>query len=125
MSLTPHRAALALAALTVAVSAQAQPLSAETQRFRAFYQELIEINSSHSGGGTTKVAQAARLHLLAAGFTPAEAEVLEPFPQKGNLLARFKGTGAKRPLLLLAHIDVVEAKREDWKTDPFKLQEKD
>ena len=125
MSLTPHCAALALAALTVAVSAQAQPLSAETQRFRALYQELIEINSSHSGGGTTKVAQAARAHLLAAGFAPAEVEVLEPFPQKGNLLVRFKGTGAKRPLLLLAHIDVVEAKREDWKTDPFKLQEKD
>jgi len=119
------RAGSALAVLALSAIVNAQSLPGETQRFRALYQELIEIDSSHSGGGTTKVAQAARAHLLAAGFTAAEAEVLEPFPNKGNLLARFKGTGAKRPLLLLAHIDVVEARREDWKTDPFKLQEKD
>jgi acetylornithine deacetylase/succinyl-diaminopimelate desuccinylase-like protein len=82
-----------------AVAVRVQPLVQAVELGRDIYQELIEINSSHSGGGTTKVAQAARAHLPAAGFSPADAEVLEPFPQKGNLLARFKGTGAKRPLL--------------------------
>ena len=50
---------------------------------------------------------------------------MEPFPGKGNLVARFKGNGHRRPMLLLAHIDVVEARRDDWKTDPFKLEERD
>ncbi len=116
---------LALLALLSHTAATAQALDAETQRFREVYQELVEINSSHSGGGTTRAAQAMQRRLLGAGFAPADALVLEPFPQKGNLVARFKGTEQKKPLLLLAHIDVVEAKREDWKTDPFKLEEKD
>src|SRR5207247_11438516 len=51
--------------------------------------------------------------------------VCTPGPRKGKLVARMRGTGAKKPILLVAHIDVVEAKREDWSLDPFKLQEKD
>lgn len=117
--------AAALLPLLAHTGALAQALSPETQRFRDIYKELVEIDSSHSGGGTTLAAQAMQRRLLSAGFVPADAEVLEPFPKKGNLVARFKGTGQKKPLLLLAHIDVVEAKREDWKTDPFKLEEKD
>src|SRR5205085_4219917 len=61
--------------------------------------------------------------LLQAGFTPGEIEVVVPAPRKGNLFARWRGNGAKKPMLLLAHLDVVEARRGDWKTDPFKLQE--
>lgn len=97
----------------------------ETLRFRDIYQELIEINTAHSTGDTTQAARAMAQRLQTAGFTQTDIEVIEPFPKKGDLLARFRGTGRKRPLLLLAHIDVVEARREDWKTDPFKLIEKD
>jgi acetylornithine deacetylase/succinyl-diaminopimelate desuccinylase-like protein len=58
-----------------------------------------------------------------AGFSEAEVQVVEPFPKKGNLVLRFTGDGTRRPLLLLAHLDVVEAKREEWNTDPFTLVE--
>ena len=117
--------ALSCALGVFAGGAGAQPSEAVSQEFRAVYQQIIEINSSHSGGGTTRVAAAARERLLAAGFRADEVTLTEPFPGKGNLVARFKGSGHKRPMLLLAHIDVVEAKREDWKSDPFKLEERD
>src|SRR4051812_47828292 len=63
--------------------------------------------------------------LVAAGFPEADVQALQSGPKRGNLVARLRGTGKRKPLLLLAHIDVVEAKREDWTTDPFKLIEKD
>jgi acetylornithine deacetylase/succinyl-diaminopimelate desuccinylase-like protein len=113
--------ALALAAL--ATTASAQTLAPEIQRYHDIYKELVEINTSHSAGDTTKAAHAMEKHLLDAGFKASDIQVIEPFPRKGNLVLRFKGNGSKQPLLLLAHIDVVEAKREDWKTDPFQLQE--
>jgi acetylornithine deacetylase/succinyl-diaminopimelate desuccinylase-like protein len=108
-----------------ATATGAQSSASDALDFRAVYQQIVEINSSHSGGGTTKVAALVRDRLLAAGFGTDEVTLMEPFPGKGNLLARFKGNGHKRPMLLLAHIDVVEAKRDDWKTDPFKLEERD
>src|SRR5262249_10670185 len=54
-----------------------------------------------------------------------DVQVLGPNPRKGNLIARLHGTGARKPLLLLAHLDVVEARREDWSFDPFKFLERD
>src|SRR5205823_117199 len=63
--------------------------------------------------------------LKAAGFPAADIQVLGPDPKKHNVVARLRGSGAKRPLLLLAHLDVVEAKREDWSFDPFAFLEKD
>src|SRR5262245_21829756 len=63
--------------------------------------------------------------LKAAGFPEEDVNVLGPHPRKGNLVARLRGTGARRPILLLAHIDVVEAKRDDWSFDPFTFLEKD
>ena len=119
-------ASLLLAGL-LATGAQAAPapLTAQQQTFRTIYQQLVEINTTHSAGDTTKAAQAMRERLLAAGFKADDVQVIAPFERKGNLVARFKGTGKKKPLLLLAHIDVVEAKRSDWTTDPFILQEKD
>lgn len=101
------------------------PLNPEQQRFYKIYKELVEINTTHSVGNNTEAARALQKHLLDAGFKPDELQIFEPFPRKGNLVARFKGSGAKKPMLLLAHIDVVEAKREDWKSDPFKLKEDD
>jgi acetylornithine deacetylase/succinyl-diaminopimelate desuccinylase-like protein len=100
-------------------------LSPEQQRFHDIYKELVEINTTNSVGNNTEAARALQKHLLAAGFRPEDMQLFEPFPRKGNLVVRFKGDGSKKPLLLLAHMDVVEAKREDWKTDPFKLKEDD
>ena len=68
-------------------------------------------------------AMAARLR--ANGIAAADIQVFNPAPRKGNLVARLRGTGARKPILLLAHLDVVEAKREDWSVDPFTLLEKD
>jgi len=92
---------------------------------REIYQELVEINTTNSVGDNTRAAEAMAKRLLAAGFLAADVQVLTPVPRKGNLVARLRGTGARRPLLLLAHLDVVEANREDWSFDPFKLLEQD
>ena len=92
---------------------------------RAIYKELVEINTVDPAGDDTRAARAMEARLLAAGFPAADVQVLEPQPRKGNLVARLHGTGARRPLLLLAHLDVVEARREDWSVDPFTLLEKD
>jgi acetylornithine deacetylase/succinyl-diaminopimelate desuccinylase-like protein len=122
-------AAMAMLCAAGAVGAQsvadAPKLTAEQQRFHDIYKELVEINTTNSVGNNTDAARALQKHLLAAGFTEQDMKLFEPFPRKGNLVVRFKGTGARKPVLLLAHIDVVEAKREDWKTDPFKLKEDD
>ena len=103
----------------------AQAPAPEPLEFRAIYQELVEINTTDSVGDTTKAAEAMAARLRVAGFPPADVQVLAPHPRKGNLVARLRGTGARPPLLLLAHLDVVEARREDWSFDPFKLTEKD
>src|SRR5438552_13001719 len=101
---------LAVVVLLFSISAaQAQTRSAEQQRFHAIYKELVETNTSHSAGDNTLAARGMARHLREAGFAEAEVQVLEPFPKKGMLVARMKGDGSKKPLLLLAHLDVVEA----------------
>jgi acetylornithine deacetylase/succinyl-diaminopimelate desuccinylase-like protein len=91
------------------------------------FKQLIEINSTDSIGSTTAVAEAMRNRLLDAGFPPADVVVLGPNPRKGNLVARLRGRPGStlKPVLLICHTDVVEAKREDWTTDPFVFTEKD
>ncbi|MES2320398.1 MAG: M20/M25/M40 family metallo-hydrolase [Pseudomonadota bacterium] len=103
----------------------AQALTPAQQELRAIYQELVEINTTSSSGSCTVAAKAMAARLKQGGFTDAEMQlIVQPNgPTKGNLIARLKGNGAKKPLLLLAHLDVVEAKREDWTRDPFKLVE--
>jgi len=76
-------------------------------------------------GDTAHAAEAMAARLRTAGFSDADVQVFTPAPHKGNLVARLRGTGARKPILLLAHLDVVEAKREDWSVDPFKFLEKD
>ena len=95
----------------------------EQQRARDIFQELIEINTTNSVGSTTDAAAAMAARLRAAGFSAEDVQVLGPHPKKGNLVARFRGTGERQPLLLLAHVDVVEALRSDWSFDPFTLLE--
>ena len=97
----------------------------DRQLVRAVYEELVNINTSYSTGQTTPAAEAVARRLIAAGFPKEDVAVLGAAPQKANVVARYRGTGTARPLLLLAHLDVVEAKRSDWSVDPFTLLEKD
>ncbi len=125
-----HRAVLLILALVVStvVSASAPSPAASEAAFRDLYRELVETNTTRSVGSCTKAAEAMRSRLLAAGLPAADAQILAPAdrPTDGALLAVLRGRDrAAQPILLLAHIDVVEARREDWKRDPFKLVEED
>ncbi len=94
--------------------------------FRDIYKELVDTDTSHSTGSTTVAANAMKKRLLDAGFPESDIQIFEPAQRKGNLVLRFAGSGQRKPLLLMAHLDVVEAKREDgWQTDPYKLTEQD
>src|SRR5262245_38665584 len=93
----------------------------EDRLARDIYRELIEINTTDSSGNTTTAAEAMAARLKGAGFPESDVRVLGPNPRKGNLVARYPGTGKRKPLLLLAHLDVVEARRDDWSVDPFKF----
>jgi acetylornithine deacetylase/succinyl-diaminopimelate desuccinylase-like protein len=96
--------------------------------FRALYKELVEINTTRSAGSCTQAAEAMKAQLAKAGFAESQLHVVVPpdRPQDGNLVADLPGTDSKlKPLLLLAHIDVVEANRADWVRDPFTLVEED
>jgi len=110
--------------LLLGVSLDAQTNQHQT-RAREIFKQLVEINTTDSVGSTTAAAEAMAARFKAAGFSAADVTVLGPNPRKGNLVVRYRGNGSKRPLLLLAHLDVVEAKREDWSFDPFTLTEKD
>ena len=124
--LVRYGGAVAMAALAMGSGAVAQEkLPPRLETFRAIYKELVEINTTDSVGDTVKAAEAMAARLRAGGFAEEDVKVLSSGPRKGNLVARLRGTGAKKPILLIAHIDVVEAKREDWAFDPFKLQEVD
>jgi acetylornithine deacetylase/succinyl-diaminopimelate desuccinylase-like protein len=100
-------------------------LTAQEQLARDLLQELIETDTTHSTGNPTKAAEAMRARLRAAGFPEADIQVIGPRPDRSNLVARLRGTGSQKPILLLAHLDVVEARREDWSVDPFKFLERD
>ena len=91
------------------------------------FKQLIEINTTDSVGSTTLAAQAMARRLLDAGFPAADVSVLGPNERKGNMVARYRGrSGSKlKPVLIIGHTDVVEARREDWTTDPFQFVEKD
>ena len=106
-------------------SAQTTRPEAEKKLARDIYKEFVEIQSGFSTGATTPVAEAAAARLRAAGFSEFDIFVGGANPNKANLVVRFHGTGALKPILLLAHTDVVEAKREDWSMDPFQLIERD
>jgi acetylornithine deacetylase/succinyl-diaminopimelate desuccinylase-like protein len=94
--------------------------------FRSLYKELVEIETTLSAGNCSDAARAMQARLRAAGYSDQEVSLVVPpgMPKQGNLVAVLRGTDPKaKAILLLAHIDVVEAKREDWKRDPFKLTE--
>ncbi len=113
--------------LLCATNVRAQTTRPDAERHLAhdIYKRFIEIQSGFTTGATTPVAEAAADRLKAAGFPDSDIFVGGAIPKKGNLVVRYHGTGARKPILLLAHTDVVEAKREDWTMEPFQLIEKD
>ncbi|MEE2612882.1 MAG: M20/M25/M40 family metallo-hydrolase [Acidobacteriota bacterium] len=119
-----------LAATTTALTAQNTSPAEDMQRARSILAELVEINTTNSErGDTTAAARALERRLLDAGFPAADVHVLVPAdaPTKGNLVARYRGRNPRlKPILLLAHIDVVEALPEDWSVDlnPFEFLER-
>jgi acetylornithine deacetylase/succinyl-diaminopimelate desuccinylase-like protein len=127
------RALRRLPALAFALLALAAPLSAQTGKDpaakaleREILKQLIEINTSDSAGHTPDAAKAMADRLLNAGFPATDVRVLGYNPRYQSLVARYRGRSAgKKPVLLMAHLDVVDARREDWSTDPYQFVEKD
>lgn len=120
------RSSLALlAAATLAATPALAQSSPRDQEARAIFAELIAINSTPERGSTTPAAQAVARRLLAAGFPAGDVAVVGPDSLHLNVVARLRGAGARQPILLLAHLDVVEALRSDWSMEPFALTEQD
>ncbi|HEV3057070.1 MAG TPA: M20/M25/M40 family metallo-hydrolase [Vicinamibacterales bacterium] len=106
--------------------AQTAGLTADQQAARDILRELIEINTSYKGGSTAPAVRAIADRFLAAGFPAKDVSIVGPQGDKDpNLVIRMAGSSAERPLLLLAHLDVVEALRADWSMDPYTLNERD
>ena len=114
-----------ISALAFTADIQAQDNDATNKLARDIYKQLIEINTTDSVGSTTVAAEAMAQRLRDAGYPAGDVQVMGPNPRKGNLVARLRGTGARKPMLLICHLDVVEARREDWSMDPFQFVEKD
>jgi acetylornithine deacetylase/succinyl-diaminopimelate desuccinylase-like protein len=126
MRIRPRTISLAAVAGLFTMLCAAEPPAPDEASFRALYKELIEINTTRSVGSCTQAAEAVRARLVSAGIPTADTQILAPSdrPQDGALIAVIHGSDKRlKPVLLLAHIDVVEAKREDWERDPFKLAE--
>jgi acetylornithine deacetylase/succinyl-diaminopimelate desuccinylase-like protein len=115
----------ALACSFVGGGLRAQSDDATNKLARDIYKQLIEINTTDSVGSTTVAAEAMAQRLRDAGYAADDVQVIGPNARKGNLVARLRGTGAQKPMLLICHLDVVEARREDWSMDPFQFIEKD
>jgi acetylornithine deacetylase/succinyl-diaminopimelate desuccinylase-like protein len=125
LMLTGAVAAAALFAFGFASCALAQTLTSQQQLAFDIFKELVEINTVTATGDTGRAADAMAARLRAAGFSGNDVQVFKPAPRKGNLVARLRGTGVRKPILLMAHLDVVEALASDWSFDPFKLTEKE
>src|SRR5882757_9839372 len=122
-----HFVRILAAIVFVAPSTHAQTTRPESEKqlAREIYKQFVEIPSGFTTGATTPVAEAAAARLRAAGFSDSDIFLGGASPKKENIVVRYHGSGKEKPLLLLAHLDVVEARREDWSIDPFVLTEKD
>ena len=119
------RIVAAVAAIVFGSAAAAADRQDPHQLARSLFKQLIEIPTTESGAGSTPAAEAMAQRLREGGFAAADVHVVGPGGRKQNMVARLKGTGRKRPVLLIGHLDVVEALREDWTVDPFVFLEKD
>ncbi len=118
-------AILALTALVTPAYAGTAEDAASRALARDIFKELIEINTSESGGGSTPAALAMAQRFRAAGFPEGDVALVGDDPRKMNLVVRLRGTGKQKPIAMIGHLDVVEARREDWTTDPYQFIEKD
>lgn len=114
-----------VAFLFFALSASAQQDQATRQLAHDIYKQLIEINTTDSVGSVTAASEAMAKRFRDAGFPDSDIQVLGPNDRKKNVVVRLHGSGKHKPVLLIGHLDVVEARREDWTTDPFQFIEKD
>jgi acetylornithine deacetylase/succinyl-diaminopimelate desuccinylase-like protein len=119
--------ALGIIAFIAAAAAAAPPPNdpAASALAREVLKDLIEINTTDSVGNVTTAAEAMAKRLRDGGFAAADLQLLGPNGRKHNLVVRMRGSGAHKPVLMIGHLDVVEANREDWSTDPFKFVETD
>jgi acetylornithine deacetylase/succinyl-diaminopimelate desuccinylase-like protein len=111
--------------LALALASHAQIDDATKQLSHDIFKQLVEINTTDSVGNVTTAAQAMAQRLLDAGFPQSDVQVLGPNDRKKNMVVRLHGTGKHKPVLLIGHLDVVEARREDWTTDPFQFVEQE
>jgi acetylornithine deacetylase/succinyl-diaminopimelate desuccinylase-like protein len=121
----PRTGLVAILALAAAAGAGGVELTPQQAVGRELLRTLVDIDTTAEHGDTTPAAEAMARRLLAAGIPEGDVQVVGPRARNRNLVARLRGTGRRRPIVLLAHIDVVEARREDWSVDPFRLLEKD
>ena len=112
-------------ALMAGAASRAQTKTEIDREARAIFQQLIEINTTESGGNVTEAAEAMARRFLDAGFPAQDVIVAGPNARKKNLVVRLRGTGRRAPILFNGHLDVVEARREDWTMDPFQFIERD
>ena len=106
-------------------ASQGQTDDASEKLAHDIFKQLIEINSTDSVGSVTAASEATAQRFRNAGYADSDMQILGPNDRKKNLVVRLRGSGKHKPLLLIGHLDVVEAKREDWTTDPFHFVEKD
>ncbi|MBV8681502.1 MAG: M20/M25/M40 family metallo-hydrolase [Caulobacteraceae bacterium] len=124
----PWLASAAAIALAGAAFAQTPPVAPPKDQAlgREILKQLVETDTTHAHGSTAAAQEIAQ-RALAAGFAPEDVKVIAPpqYPARGNVIIRYRGTGDAKPILYLCHLDVVEARKEDWTYDPFKLTEAD
>ena len=135
MSIRIHIRALAASASIAVAAAPATSVSQQPSLTpyqslgRELLREMVETNTEHSIGSTTKLAESLAARFRAAGFPAADVQVVGPDTgsdaKDKNLIVRYRGSGKRAPILLIGHIDVVEANPSDWVLDPFKLTERD
>lgn len=116
----------ALFAVAVSTAAAATlPPEVDQQLAHEIFKEMVEVHSGYTTGSTTPIAEMVAARLRVAGFPESDIFVGGSSAKKANLVVRYHGSGTLKPILLLAHTDVVEARRQDWSTDPFQFIEKD
>jgi len=111
--------------IILALSCYAQVDDATRQLSHDIFKQLIETNTTDSIGNVTTAAEAMAQRFRDAGFPESDIHMLGPNDRKKNLVVRLHGSGKHKPMLLIGHLDVVEARRSDWTTDPFQFVEKD
>jgi acetylornithine deacetylase/succinyl-diaminopimelate desuccinylase-like protein len=127
--MTRVRALLVVVACVVVLkptAAQTGALTPDQQLARDIFRELVEINTSFKGGSTAPAVKAVAERFVKAGFPPSDVSIIGPQGDKDpNVIVRMRGSSTASPILLLAHLDVVEALRSDWSMDPFTFNERD